>query len=110
MAIRPTEKWLDSTEEPDARWNATDEALRQFERDLRGSGSPSDEEVLGLIQSVVEALNDVNGDYNAFDARDRVELCDFIDESLVEAGIDLDGLAERTGVARGALTDEWRDW
>jgi hypothetical protein len=110
VATRPTEKWLDSTEEPDARWNATDEALRQFERDLRGLDSPSDEEVFGLIQSVVEALNDVNGDYNAFDEYDRAELCDFIDESLAEAGIDLDGLAERSGVARSTLTDEWRDW
>jgi len=110
VAKRPTDLWLDAMDEPDARWRATDEALRLFERDLAQADVDSDDEVLEVMQSVVEALNDVNADFNAFDVIDRGELCGFIDEAMSEAGVDLDGLAERRDVDRADLTDEWRDW
>jgi hypothetical protein len=93
-----------------ARWRATDAALQRFESGLASIDAPSDADVFGLIKSVVESLNDINGAYDAFDTIDREELCEFIDDSLTDAGIDVAALAARRGVDRAEITDEWRDF
>jgi hypothetical protein len=37
-------------------------------------------------------------------------LCLYIDETLTEAGIDVEALTTRHGLSRYAITDRWRQW
>jgi hypothetical protein len=44
------------------------------------------------------------------DTDEREQICLFIDELLIEGGIDVAGLAVRYGVSRYGITDRWRRW
>lgn len=47
---------------------------------------------------------------SAFETDEREELCDYIDESLTEHGVDVVALTARHGLGRYQLTDRWRKW
>ncbi|MFC6019050.1 hypothetical protein ACFP2T_22920 [Plantactinospora solaniradicis] len=90
----------------------TDEVLAAFEAEIRWVEPPADEEVFGVIERTVLALNRVNDRYEgaAYETDEREELCAYIDASLREARVDVEALASRRGIGVWEITDEWRDW
>ncbi|MGW1811758.1 hypothetical protein [Streptomyces sp. NPDC002078] len=64
------------------------------------------------MERVILALNAVNEAHNgnAFETDEREELCDHIDESLAEHGVDVVALTARQGLDRYQLIDKWRKW
>lgn len=133
MAVRPTESWREGIAEevrelasgeldaecavmarlfPESLLVRTDKALLAFETEVAGLNRPSDEEIFGVIERVVFALNAVNNEHDgaAYETGEREQLCRYIDESLTEAGIDVAALASRRGIKRYEITDEWRRW
>ena len=93
----------------------TDTALAEFEREIPTLDVRSDEAVLDLVRQIVLALNEINevDDDNGgpgYETGEREELCEYIDASLTEAGVDLDALAARQNIDRSEITDEWRMW
>ncbi|WP_149261717.1 hypothetical protein [Actinomadura sp. K4S16] len=133
MATRPTEYWRESVAEearqvaageldaedastaelfPEDMLIRTDEVLQPFERELAALIDPTDEEIFAVIQHVVLALNKVNEDYDgaAYETDEREQLCEYIENSLTDNGIDVDAFAGRHGLTRHEITDEWRDW
>lgn len=116
MTIRPTQNWRTDTQLSIRRSTALldriDDALQAFETELTAlDHTPSDEQVFEVIEHVVLALNVLDTEHGAdFDTIDREELCEYIDESLIEAGIDVEALAARRGIDPAAITDQWRDW
>jgi hypothetical protein len=115
MTIRPSENWRTDPELSVLRSTAVldsiDDALQAFETELAAFRHPSDDQVFDVVKHVVLALNDLDADHGAgFDTIDREELCEYIDDSLTEAGIDVEALAQRRGIDPSAITDEWRDW
>lgn len=93
---------------------ATDSALRAFEAEVSGFRDPSDDEVCGAVERVVLALNAVDRDSShggaGYCTEEREQLCEYIDLTLGEHGLDVDALAGRRGVVRDGITDAWRDW
>ncbi|MFD8012555.1 hypothetical protein [Streptomyces sp. NPDC058955] len=93
---------------------ATDSALEAFEVELSRLLEPSDEEVLRAVERVVLALNAVDSDPRhagtRFCTEEREQLCDYIDHTLGEHGVDVAALLARKGVFRAGITDAWRDW
>ncbi|MGW4386524.1 hypothetical protein [Streptomyces sp. NPDC004685] len=91
---------------------ATDEVLETFEGELSGLDEASDEKIFSVVERVVLALNAVDESHDgaAFETDEREELCDYIDQSLTERGIDVVGLTARHGLGRYQLTDKWRKW
>jgi hypothetical protein len=133
MATRPTGYWRQSVAEeaeqvasgeldaedattaelfPEDMLIRTDEVLQPFERELTALTDPTDEEIFAVIQHVVLALNKVNDDYDsaAYETGEREQLCEYIEDSLTENGIDVDAFAGRHGLTRHEITDEWRAW
>ncbi|UBU15899.1 hypothetical protein [Nonomuraea gerenzanensis] len=133
MAVRPTTCWRERVAEdarlvaggeldpaeayaaelfPESLLRGTDEVLSRFDSDLTALSAPSDEEVLAVVQRVVLALNHVNEQHGeaAYETEEREQLCAYLEESIVEAGIDVDALAARRGLTRHEITDEWREW
>ncbi|MFF5596643.1 hypothetical protein ACFY7K_33465 [Streptomyces althioticus] len=47
---------------------------------------------------------------SAFRTDEREELCEYIDQSLTEHGVDVVALTARHGLGRYQLTDKWRQW
>jgi hypothetical protein len=70
------------------------------------------EQVFAVIERVVLALNAAaeSPEGGAIDTDEREQFCSFIDEVLIENGIDVGALAARHGKNRYALTDRWRRW
>jgi len=93
---------------------ATESALEAFEAEMRGLAQPSDEEVCRAIERVVLALNAVDHDPRhsgcRFATEEREQLCEYIDLTLGEHGVDVPALLARRGIVRGGITDAWRDW
>jgi hypothetical protein len=136
MARRPGDVWRGKAEEEAARlaqgslsldqayasilWPesliaSTDAVLATFEDEVHGLTSPSDQDVLGAVKRVVLALNEINDQHvqageAGYETGEREELCDYIDASLRECGIDTEALAARNGATRWEITDEWRCW
>ncbi|AQZ65490.1 unnamed protein product [[Actinomadura] parvosata subsp. kistnae] len=133
MAVRPTTHWRENVAEearlvasgeldpadayaaelfPESMLLGTDEVLSRFEADLAALSAPSDEEVFAAVERAVLALNQVNEQHGeaAYETGEREHLCAFIEESIVEAGIDVDALAARHGLTRHEITDKWREW
>jgi hypothetical protein len=133
VAERPSESWrrrvaadaaelaagtLDSGEAyaaplfPEPMLAETDEVLAAFEAEIRWIGSATDEEVFGVIERTVLALNRVNDRYDgaAYETDEREMLCAYLEASLREARVDVDALASRRGIGVWEITDEWRDW
>ena len=97
---------------PESLLTDTDVALDAFEAEVRRFEPPSDDEVFGVIERVVLDLNRINREHGggAYETAERELLCDYIDESLGEAGVDIEALAQRRGIDSWELTDEWRTW
>ncbi|MFF7868489.1 hypothetical protein ACFZCT_18795 [Streptomyces qaidamensis] len=97
---------------PEELLMATDEVLDAFEGELPGLGEANDEGVFAVVERVVLALNAVDEahDRAAFETDEREELCDYIDQSLTEHGVDVVALTARHGLGRYQLTDKWRKW
>ncbi|WP_189718102.1 hypothetical protein [Streptomyces phaeofaciens] len=97
---------------PDVLLTATDEVLDSFEGELPGLGEAGDEKVFAVVERVVLALNAVDEAHDgaAFETDEREELCDYIDQSLTEHGVDVVALTTRHGLGRYQLTDKWRKW
>ncbi|MGW1564730.1 hypothetical protein ACWCQ1_51270 [Streptomyces sp. NPDC002144] len=95
---------------PEELLTATDVVLDAFEGELPGLGEAADEQVFAVVERVVLALNAVDDAQNgrAFEADEREELCDYIDQSLTEHGVDVVALTARHGLGRYQLTDKWR--
>ncbi|MEU6544663.1 hypothetical protein [Streptomyces sp. NPDC046859] len=135
MAMRPPENWRAGIAEearqlaagtldpecagvaqlyPESFLRDTDEALQAFEQALGMLAEPSDEQVFDAIRQVVLRLNAIDEDSHhgsaGYDTVDREELCEYIDQTLTEHGIDVAALAARRGIGRAEITDGWRDW
>ncbi len=99
---------------PESLLKATDAALEAFEAEVRGLVEPSDEEVFGTVERVVLALNAVDGDDShggaSYCTEEREQLCEYIDLTLGEHGVDVAALAAKRGINRAEITDAWRDW
>ncbi|MGI8332908.1 hypothetical protein ACRYCC_23400 [Actinomadura scrupuli] len=133
MSVRPTDYWRQSVAEearqiasgeldpecaymaelfPEPMLNSTDEVLLLFERELTSLTNSSDEDIFAVIERVVLALNKVNDQHDgaAYETGEREQLCEYLEESLIETGIDIDALAGRRSLTRHEITDEWRHW
>ncbi|MFH8838980.1 hypothetical protein [Streptomyces sp. NPDC017868] len=99
---------------PESLLRATDSALEAFEAELRGLVKPSGEEVFRAVEKVVLALNAVDRDPLHKGARfcteEREQLCEYVDLTLGEGGVDVAALLARQGIVRAGITDAWRDW
>jgi hypothetical protein len=57
------------------------------------------------------ALNAIDEEHGSrIETGEREELCEYIDDVLTDAGIDVGGLTARRDIDRAELTDEWREW
>ena len=67
---------------------------------------------MDAVRRVVLDLNQVNDDHDGagYETGEREQLCDYIDAVLGEAGIDVPAMAERSGIGRWEITDEWCEW
>lgn len=133
MAERPTTNWRDGIAEeaqelaagtldpecacmaglfPEELLTSTDAVLDAFERELPGLSAADDAQIFGVVERVVLALNAVNEAHNesAYETDEREQLCDFIDQSLTEHGIDVVALTARHGLGRYQITNKWRKW
>jgi hypothetical protein len=113
-SLTPAEAYADRLW-PESLRIDTDKALATFEDELRALRSPSDENVLDLVQRVVLALNEVNRQHVSaglmgYETGEREQLCYYIDASLEESGIDVAALEERNGIDRWEIAGPWRDW
>ncbi|MER5913049.1 hypothetical protein ABT124_21740 [Streptomyces sp. NPDC001982] len=99
---------------PESLLQATDAALEAFEEEVRALREPSDEAVFRTVESVVLALNAIDEDDQhggaGFCTEEREQLCEYIDLTLSEHGVDVSALAARSGINRAEITDRWRDW
>jgi hypothetical protein len=97
---------------PEGLLVATDAVLDAYEAELPRLVEADDAQILDVVERVVLALNAVNEahDGSAFETDEREELCDYIDESLSEHGVDVVALTTRHGLGRYQLTDRWRKW
>lgn len=99
---------------PETLLRATDAVLEVFEDEVDALQEPSDEDVFGAVERVVLALNAIDGDGQhggaGFCTEEREQLCEYIDLTLSEHGVDVAALAARRGIDRSEITDRWRDW
>ena len=120
MAERPSTEWRAHVAEypesaelfPESLLTRTDEVLATFEAEVAELVDPSDDDVFAAIERVVLVLNAVNDSYDgaAYETEEREQLCAYIEDTLTEAGVDVDALAARRGLTRHSITDEWREW
>lgn len=133
MAVRPTDGWRAGIAEeerevasgeldpecavmarlfPESLLSRTDEALSAFEAEVRVFSHPSDAQVFGAVEHVILGLNTVNDDHGGagYETGEREALCQYIDDALEEAGIDVEALTARHGLSRYAITNRWRRW
>jgi hypothetical protein len=133
MPIRPSDHWRDSVEQekhdiaagtlepeeavmtklfPESLLIRTDQVLAAFEADLATLSAPSDDQVIAAVEHTVLALNEVNREHDCagYETDEREQLCDYIDKTMTEAGIDVVALTSRRGISRYEITDEWRRW
>jgi len=100
---------------PESLRVGTDAALARFEHELRALDFPSDVDLLDVVQRLVLALNAINEEHVragliGIETGEREDLCDYINASLEEAGVDLVALEARNGIDRGEIAGRWRDW
>jgi hypothetical protein len=100
---------------PESLVASTDAALATFEEELSALSSASDDQIFDVVRRVVLLLNEINDQHvragkTGYETGEREELCEYIDVSLAECGIDVGALAARRGLGRWEITDEWRSW
>jgi hypothetical protein len=136
VATRPTARWRSEIQEEAAAlaagrlspddaaaaelWSEylltqTDLVLDGFDTAVQRLANPTDDQIMAVVRAVIIGLNRVNANLEdrnetPYETEERDDLCAYIDESLEEAGIDLDDLAARTGIGRYEFTDQWRQW
>ena len=90
----------------------TDAALDSFDGAMTILDVSNDAAVFDAIRTVVLNLNRVHeGNPDpGFETGERERLCEYIEISLEEAGVDVDGLAARRSITRHEITDDWRRW
>ncbi|MEU8817544.1 hypothetical protein [Actinoplanes sp. NPDC048796] len=118
MITRPTDRWRREAEAGENPWAAelwppdftaaVEAALVAFEREAAGLGSAPDTDVWAAVERVVEALNDADDGH--IETGEREDLCEYVDQVLTAAGVDVAALTARRGIDRAELTDDWRDW
>jgi hypothetical protein len=113
--VLPSERAYASDLWPESLRAATDSALAAFEHELRAVRSPSDDEVLSIVERVVLALNKINDEHvragkTGYETGEREQLCSYIDAALEEAGIDVDALERRHGISHREIAGRWRTW
>lgn len=132
-AVRPSQRWREGVEQDECEIEAgildpedgcmaelfsdslptrTDKVLAAFEAEVAALHDPSDEQVFTAVRNVLLALNQVNSEHGGagYEPGEREQLCDYIDKTLAESGIDVPVLAERNDLGRYAITDHWRKW
>lgn len=87
-----------------------DAALAVFERNIEQADLAGSHDVWVLIREVVLSLNAVDERWLAIETGEREQLCQYIDDALTAAGVDLSAVASRSGIDRDEITDEWREW
>jgi hypothetical protein len=88
---------------------AVDAALEIYEQQIARLDPPTDEAVWVAVERVVLTLNGVDLEFGQhIETITAEELSEYIEDVLVEAGIDVEALLERRGVDEAA--GEWRDW
>lgn len=100
---------------PESLRVATDAALAKFEAQVRALRLPSDMDILGVVKRLVLTLNKINDEHvrsgkAGYETDERDELCDYINASLQEAGVDVQALETRHGARPGDIAAKWRDW
>lgn len=99
---------------PESLLRATDTALEAFEDEVRALREPPEDAVFGAVERVVLTLNAIDGDGEhggaGFCTVEREQLCEYIDLTLTEHGVDVAAMAGRRGIDRAEITDRWRDW
>ncbi|WP_212822562.1 hypothetical protein [Catellatospora sp. TT07R-123] len=88
--------------------DAVDAALAVYDADLARLADPSDDEVLATAATLVRRLNGIDDEHGRIETDEREELCEYIEAAAIAAGVDVQGLYERTD-DREALT-AGRDW
>jgi hypothetical protein len=78
-------------------------------------GTVADKDVPAVVRRAVLALNAINDQHErtgrtGYETGEREDLCDYIDATLTESGIDVTALAIRNGKDPGELIGEWRTW
>ena len=68
-----------------------------------------------MVERVVLALNKINDQHVrtgqiGYETDEREELCDYINASLKESGIDLEALEARNGIEPSEIAGRWRNW
>jgi hypothetical protein len=137
MVKRPTAEWRErvanekaelaaGTLEPDDAFAAelwpeemiqdTEAVLDRFDADVadlvahRAEVAP-DAEIFEVIRRTVADLNAVDTRHDGpYETGEREQLCEYIENALEGAGIDVDALAARHRMTRHEITDEWREW
>ncbi len=137
MVERPTAGWRDRVAEeraalaagtldpddafatefwPDAMIRDTEDVFDRFDADVGNlvdhrAEVASDTEIFEVIRRVVVELNDVDARHDGpFETGEREQLCEYVENILERAGIDVDALAARHRMTRHEITDEWREW
>jgi hypothetical protein len=87
-----------------------DAVLAVFERKIEQTDLTADHDVWVLIRGVVLSLNEVDEDWQAIETDEREALCQYIDDALTAAGVDLEAIASRSDIDRHEITDDWREW
>jgi hypothetical protein len=85
-----------------------DSAFARYEQDIASLAPDDDAAAWAAVERVVLALN--AADSGVIETITREELCEYIDDALAEAGVDVEGLIRRRGPDTGGLADGWRDW
>lgn len=90
-------------------------ALTRFETVLLAVDRHSDEDVLEAV--MVDELNQIHREHStpdkatcSYETGEREQLCPYLEQSLAEIGVDVEAVAERRGLDRHDITDEWREW
>ncbi|MET9120893.1 hypothetical protein [Streptomyces sp. NPDC004528] len=97
---------------PEELLTSTDAVFDTFESEFPGLGEADEAQIFGVVERVVLALNAVNEAHgeSAYETDEREQLCEFIDQSLTEHGVDIVALTARHGLGRYQITDKWRKW
>ena len=91
----------------DALLDSYDAEIAAAPRDASGYSA-----IMSAIEKLVLALNTLNEEGHGawIETGERESLCEYIDQVIVDHGINIDALAASQDLERYELTDEWRDW
>lgn len=82
--------------------NKADALLEDFAAQLSNLKTPAKSNVLEVVKDFVLKLNDLTRDNSFIETGEREDLCDFIDQAVTIAGLELDPEED--------ISFEWRKW